>query len=77
MMNDLQTISKKGIQTATPFSVDSEKGRWLFAALGRAISMCIGSIYSWSLIRALRKLFSADATARRLPFIVFLRSLPF
>lgn len=76
-MNDLQTISKKGTQTVTPFSVDSEKGRWLFAALGLAISTCIGSICSWSLIRALRKLFSADATASLLPFIVFLRSLPF
>jgi hypothetical protein len=77
-MNDLQMISEKGTQTATPFSADSEKGRGLFAALGLAINKCLGSTCSWSLIRApLQKLFSVDATASLLPFIVSLRSLPF
>gem|GEM_PF-562346 len=75
-MNDLQTILEKGTQTAKLFGIDSEKTPRLSAAL--AINVCLGSICSWSLIRAPRqKLFSVDAVASRLAFIVFLRSLPF
>jgi hypothetical protein len=75
MMNDLQTISVKATQTAKLFGTDSEKRPRLSAAL--AITVCLGSICSWSSIRApRRKLFSVDAAAIRLAFIVVLRSLP-
>ncbi len=75
MLNDLQTISEKATQTAKLFGTDSEKRPRLSTAL--AINICLGSICSWSLIRAPRqKLFSVDAAASQLAFIVVLRSLP-
>ncbi len=57
----------------TLFGMSPEKGRWIFVALGLAINVCLGSIYSWSVFRLpLQKLWSIDATASLLPFIFFL-----
>jgi len=52
-MNDLQTILEGGTQTALMFGIDSEKRPLLSAAPG--ITACLGSICSWSLIRAPRQ----------------------
>jgi MFS transporter, OFA family, oxalate/formate antiporter len=68
-----QTPSENSSQSLQLFGMDAEKGRWIFVALGLAINVCLGSIYSWSVFRLpLQKFFSADATASLLPFIVFL-----
>jgi len=53
-----------------------ENGRWLFVAIGLVINLCLGSIYSWSVFRLpLQHLWSIDALASLLPFIVFLAFL--
>jgi MFS family permease len=57
----------------TLFGMSPEKGRWIFVALGLAINVCLGSIYSWSVFRLpLQKLWSIDAFASLLPFMIFL-----
>jgi MFS transporter, OFA family, oxalate/formate antiporter len=59
----------------TLFGMSPEKGRWIFVALGLAINVCLGSIYSWSVFRLpLQQLWSIDATASLLPFIFFFAS---
>jgi OFA family oxalate/formate antiporter-like MFS transporter len=50
-----------------------EQGRWMLVALGLAINLCLGSVYSWSVFRKpLEELFSVGATESGLPFMVFL-----
>lgn len=57
----------------TVFAMSTERGRWIFVALGLVINVCLGSIYSWSVFRLpLQTLWSIDATASLLPFIFFL-----
>src|SRR5659263_613365 len=57
----------------TLFGMSPEKGRWICVALGLAINVCMGSIYSWRVFRLpLQKLWSIHATASLLPFIFFL-----
>ncbi len=78
IMNDPQAISDKGSRTAKLLGVDAEQGRWLFVALGFATKTRLGSICPRTLMRVrLQKLFSVDATASALPFIVSVQSLPF
>jgi OFA family oxalate/formate antiporter-like MFS transporter len=68
-----QKKSQNSNQSLKLFGLDAEKGRWIFVALGLAINICLGSIYSWSVFRLpLQKLWSIDATASLLPFIFFL-----
>jgi OFA family oxalate/formate antiporter-like MFS transporter len=68
-----QKMSQNSSQSLKLFGMDAEKGRWIFVALGLAINICLGSIYSWSVFRLpLQRIFSADATASLLPFVVFL-----
>jgi len=70
-MGSENQTSKSGALTL--FGMSPEKGRWIFVALGLAINVCLGSIYSWSVFRLpLQKLWSVDATASLLPFIFFL-----
>lgn len=60
------------------FGLEPEKGRWLIAFSGLAMNLCLGSIYSYSVIQVhLRKHFedcglSVSATEMQIPFIVFL-----
>ncbi len=59
----------------TLFGAVSEKGRWVFVAVGLAVNMCLGGSYSWSVFRLpLQELWSIDATASLLPFIFFFMS---
>ncbi len=72
-MNETSQTTVEGGRTATLFGMKAERGRWIFVALGLVINLCLGSIYSWSVFRLpLQKLFSVDATASLLPFIIFL-----
>jgi MFS transporter, OFA family, oxalate/formate antiporter len=57
----------------TLFGMSPEKGRWIFVALGLAINVCLGSIYSWSVFgKPLQSFWSIDATLSLMPFIFFL-----
>ncbi len=72
-MNESSHTATGGGRTTTLFGMKAERGRWIFVALGLIINICLGSIYSWSVFRLpLQKLFSVDATASLLPFIIFL-----
>lgn len=61
------------------FGMEPEKGRWLLVALGMAINLCLGSIYSWSVfVKPLTEYFTGTlgqqvtASDILLPFSVFL-----
>lgn len=55
------------------FGMPAERGRWVLIAVGLAINLCLGTIYSWSVFRKpLEKVFSTGATESLLPFIIFL-----
>ncbi|WP_228058653.1 OFA family MFS transporter [Nostoc sp. LEGE 06077] len=50
-----------------------EKGRWLLIPLGATVSLCLGTVYSWSIFRKpLEKLLNINATESLLPFTVLL-----
>lgn len=80
-MSDLKTITEQNKQPLHPvklFGMPAEKGRWIFVILGLSINLCLGSIYSWSVFRIpLQKMFTVDATASLLPFIIFLALFAF
>ncbi|MBE9205111.1 OFA family MFS transporter [Nostoc sp. LEGE 06077] len=55
------------------FGMPVEKGRWLLIPLGATVSLCLGTVYSWSIFRKpLEKLLNINATESLLPFTVLL-----
>jgi len=72
-MDEMTLSSGKGSHDLRLFGMDAAKGRWVFVILGLAISLCLGSIYSWSVFRKpLEGLLAAGATESLIPFIIFL-----
>lgn len=48
-------------EVAFPFGLPHEKGRWILIALGMIISLCLGTLYSWSVfVEPLTEYFSDD-----------------
>lgn len=60
------------------FGMKPEKGRWILVIIGMAIQLCLGAIYSYSILNVpLQKYFtglglSVSATTMQWPYIVFL-----
>ncbi len=60
------------------FGMDAEKGRWILVAVGMAIQLCLGAIYSYSILNVpLQKHFATlgltvSATTMQWPYIIFL-----
>jgi len=61
------------------FGMEAEKGRWVLVVAGMAIQLCLGAIYSYSILNVpLQKYFTntlgltVSATTMQWPYIVFL-----
>ncbi|MDJ0572458.1 MAG: OFA family MFS transporter [Pleurocapsa sp. MO_192.B19] len=58
---------------AAIFGLPADRGRWLLIPLGMTVLLCLGSVYSWSILRApLEGEFNIGATESLLPYTIAL-----
>lgn len=61
------------LSDSRPTETPADAKRWVFVALGLAINICLGTVYSWSVFKKpFEEQFNVGATVSGLPFMVFL-----
>ncbi|SHE80915.1 L-lactate MFS transporter [Alkalibacter saccharofermentans] len=61
------------MEKVTDINVNNPKKRWIYVLLGILIMMCLGTVYSWSVIRSpIEELFNIGSTQSGLPYMTSL-----